>query len=145
MLRRRKSREADLDRELRSHLDLEAEEQRQDGLSPEDARYAAYTETNVPAGARPLWNVLPTNPVNAPQWLRTQAARPTIQTIILTDPFGDLTAQENPNSTASLNTLLGPRWKLVHEESYPIYFEWRFYIFHVWRTRVWQRMPATPA
>src|SRR2546428_432664 len=38
---RRKNREHDLDRELRSHLDLEAEEQRELGLSSEDARYAA--------------------------------------------------------------------------------------------------------
>jgi hypothetical protein len=38
---RRKEREHDLDRELRSHVDLEAEEQRDDGLSSEDARHAA--------------------------------------------------------------------------------------------------------
>jgi len=38
---RRKTREHDLDRELRSHLDLETEEQRELGLSSEDARYAA--------------------------------------------------------------------------------------------------------
>ena len=113
--------------------------------SPEDARFAAYTEKNVPAGARPLWNVLPTSPAYAPQWVRTQAARTNIQTIVLTEPFGDLTAKDNPISTDSLNTLLGPRWKLVHEESYTLYFEWRFYIFHVWRTRVWQRVPANPA
>src|SRR2546428_4611922 len=37
----RKSREDDLDRELRSHLDLEAEEQEERGLSSEEARYAA--------------------------------------------------------------------------------------------------------
>jgi putative ABC transport system permease protein len=34
-------READLERELRSDLDLEEEEQRESGLSPEEARYAA--------------------------------------------------------------------------------------------------------
>ncbi|HEY6292871.1 MAG TPA: ABC transporter permease, partial [Terriglobia bacterium] len=33
--------EADLERELRSHLDLEAEEQQETGLPPEEARYAA--------------------------------------------------------------------------------------------------------
>jgi hypothetical protein len=37
----REQREADLERELRSHLDLEAEEQRDAGWPPEDARYAA--------------------------------------------------------------------------------------------------------
>ena len=37
----RKNRENDLERELRSPLDLKAEEQRDLGLSSEDARYAA--------------------------------------------------------------------------------------------------------
>ncbi|MBZ5618902.1 MAG: permease prefix domain 1-containing protein [Acidobacteriia bacterium] len=37
----RRKREEDLDRELRSHLDLEAQEQRENHLMPEDARYAA--------------------------------------------------------------------------------------------------------
>jgi predicted permease len=41
MLWNRESRDDDLDRELRCHLDLEAEEQRLNGLSPEDARHAA--------------------------------------------------------------------------------------------------------
>ena len=36
-----KKREADLERELSSDLELEEEEQRESGLSPEDARYAA--------------------------------------------------------------------------------------------------------
>jgi len=39
--RRRKSRDEDLDRELRSHLEAEAEEQRENGLAPEAAGYAA--------------------------------------------------------------------------------------------------------
>jgi putative ABC transport system permease protein len=38
---RREAREADLERELRDHLDLEAEEQREAGLPPEEASYAA--------------------------------------------------------------------------------------------------------
>src|SRR5437667_3499637 len=38
---RRQARDADLERELRSHLDLEVEEQREAGLSPEEAAYAA--------------------------------------------------------------------------------------------------------
>src|SRR6266496_76911 len=37
----RQRREADLDRELRGHLDLEAEEQQNEGISPDEARYAA--------------------------------------------------------------------------------------------------------
>ena len=37
----RKKREEDLERELRSHLELEAQEQRENHLTPEEARYAA--------------------------------------------------------------------------------------------------------
>jgi hypothetical protein len=39
--KRREAREADLERELRNHLDLEAEEQREARVSPEEAAYAA--------------------------------------------------------------------------------------------------------
>ncbi len=39
---RRRAREADLERELRDHLELEAEEQRAGGLSPQEAAYAAH-------------------------------------------------------------------------------------------------------
>ena len=38
---RRKQREQDLERELRADLDLEAAEQRDDGLSEAEARYVA--------------------------------------------------------------------------------------------------------
>ena len=38
---RRKHREEDLEREVRSDLELEAEEQQENGLSPEEAHYAA--------------------------------------------------------------------------------------------------------
>src|SRR5260370_2467994 len=37
----RRSRERDLESELRSHFDLEAEEQQMSGIPPEEARYAA--------------------------------------------------------------------------------------------------------
>ena len=40
--RRRSQREQDLERELRAHLELEAEERRGDGLSPDEARLAAW-------------------------------------------------------------------------------------------------------
>jgi hypothetical protein len=39
---RRQARDADLARELHDHLDLEADEQRAAGLSPEEACYAAH-------------------------------------------------------------------------------------------------------
>src|SRR5947209_4978775 len=38
---RRQTREAELERELQGHLDLEAQEQQEAGLSPEEAAYAA--------------------------------------------------------------------------------------------------------
>jgi predicted permease len=55
----RKQREQDLDRELRSHLDLETEELRQDGLSPRDAHYAAQrafgSTTLIKEDIRAMW------------------------------------------------------------------------------------------
>jgi hypothetical protein len=38
---RRKLRDRDLERELRAHLELEALENRENGLEPEEARFAA--------------------------------------------------------------------------------------------------------
>ncbi len=52
--RRRRDREQDLERELRSHLELEAEEQQETGLSREEARYAAlasFWKQNLGEGA----------------------------------------------------------------------------------------------
>ena len=55
----RKSREQDLERELRSHLELEAEEQRDSGLSPGDAPSAARrafgNTTLVKEDMRAMW------------------------------------------------------------------------------------------
>jgi len=49
----------DLDRELRAHLDLEAEEQQEAGLSPGEARYAAQrafgNTTLVKEEVREMW------------------------------------------------------------------------------------------
>ena len=57
--RRRKQRECDLERELRSHLELETEEREGDGLSPEEARYAAQrafgNTTLVNEDVREMW------------------------------------------------------------------------------------------
>src|SRR6476661_7462402 len=39
---RRRLRDRDLERELRAHLELEAAERQENGLGPEDARYAAH-------------------------------------------------------------------------------------------------------
>lgn len=56
---RRKSRERDLDRELQSHLDLEADEQQAAGLPPSDARHAAQrafgNTTLIKEVTREMW------------------------------------------------------------------------------------------
>lgn len=55
----RKSREQDIDRELRSHLDAEAEEQRESGVPKEEAHYAAKRAlgnvTRVKEETRAVW------------------------------------------------------------------------------------------
>ena len=56
---RRKSREDDLERELRAHLEAEADEQRDYGLTAEEARYAAQrafgSTTYVKEEVRAVW------------------------------------------------------------------------------------------
>lgn len=55
-----KKRDEDLERELRSDLELEEEEQREDGLSPDEARYAALRAFGNPSlireQARAIWS-----------------------------------------------------------------------------------------
>jgi predicted permease len=55
----RRRREADLDRQLRDHVDLEAEEQREAGLSADDARYEARralgNATQIKEEVREMW------------------------------------------------------------------------------------------
>ncbi len=59
MLWRRKKREQDLERELRLHLELVAEEQKKNGLSAEEARYAAQrvlgNKSRVQEEVREMW------------------------------------------------------------------------------------------
>jgi len=59
--RERRYRERDLGRELKAHLDLEAEEQQASGLSPEEARYAARrafgNTTLVREDVHAIWNL----------------------------------------------------------------------------------------
>jgi putative ABC transport system permease protein len=63
---RRRAREADLERELRDHLELEADEQRAAGLSPEQAAYAAHralgNTLKIEEDVRAAWGF---------QWLET--------------------------------------------------------------------------
>jgi predicted permease len=58
---RRRTREADLERELRDHLDLEAEEEREAGLPPEEAAYAARralgNTTQIKEDVRMAWGL----------------------------------------------------------------------------------------
>src|SRR5437899_2476703 len=58
----RRHREKELDRELASHLELEAEEQQESGLLPEEARYAARrafgNTTLVQEDVRAIWNAV---------------------------------------------------------------------------------------
>ena len=62
-LRRRRNYAADFDRELRSDLELETEEQQESGLSPEDSRYAARrafgNTTLVAEDVRAVWSFRP--------------------------------------------------------------------------------------
>jgi hypothetical protein len=79
--------------------------------------------------------------------------------IVLTDRMGDLpdtltlpdgTKVTNWLSDAEIQKYLGPRWKLDSTTTYRWYYEWRFNIFHTWRTRVYVPVelaganPATP-
>jgi len=55
----REAREQDIAREIRAHLDLEAEERREDGMAPDDARHAAArafgNRTLVAEDLRAIW------------------------------------------------------------------------------------------
>ena len=57
---RRRQREQDLERELRSDMELEVEEQQEKGLSAEEARYAAQRAFGntalVKEEVREMWN-----------------------------------------------------------------------------------------
>src|SRR5579864_5895189 len=63
---RRQTRDADLARELRDHLDLEADEQTAAGMSPEQAAYAAHralgNTLKIEEDVRRAWGI---------QWLET--------------------------------------------------------------------------
>ena len=76
------------------------------------------------------------------QTIHDAVDNPQLRTIILTDRNGDITDPKDPLSDESVQRILGPKWKLVQEEKYRWYYEWRFYIFHTWRTRVWTREPT---
>jgi 4-amino-4-deoxy-L-arabinose transferase-like glycosyltransferase len=114
--------------------------------SPEDTQYVAARYPKLWTGGTVLWNTL-SSPSTVRSWLAINATRARYHTLVLTDAHGDLDDPAGPLSNASIAKTLGPGWTLVHEESYRLYFEWRFYIFSTWRTRVWKRVdpPSPPA
>ena len=120
---------------------------------PQQVEFFTYT---LAAGQRPAtdekpvipyghWRSALYSPAGYLAFLTEMRSNAAIRTIIMTDRFGDLTSDTDLLSNARLASRLGPRWKLVDEEKYEWHYEWRFYIFHTWRTRVWQRVAATAA
>jgi hypothetical protein len=106
--------------------------------SPQDQAYSPYRSSRLPTSP-PYW---PTN-LNSPQqilnWIRgSVAGNSRYKLLVLTDRYGDLPEKEDVISNDALARLLGPRWELVDEVKYEWHYEWRFYIFHTWRTRVWK-------
>ncbi len=105
----------------------------------EDLTYVPFPQNGRPVSADPsFWPIDLDNEFAVRQWLQT-AVVPNhhLKVIVLTDRYGDITDPADILSNASLEKLLGPRWQRVHEETYVWHYEWRFYIFHTWRTRVW--------
>ena len=47
-----------------------------------------------------------------------------------------------PTTTSAKGWARG--WKRMKEEEYQLHFEWRFYIYNTWRTRVWVRDEESP-
>ena len=93
---------------------------------------------------RPPWLWPPglTSPNQVVAWLQDSVANnASIKVLILTDRYGDIEDKTHPLSNESLQRILGPQWHLIHEEKYAWHYEWRFYIFHLWRTRIWQQAP----
>jgi 4-amino-4-deoxy-L-arabinose transferase-like glycosyltransferase len=120
---------------------------------PQESEEITYT---IAAGDRPStewdpiisgdrWRSSLYGPAESVAFVTLMHNLPSVKTIILTDRYGDLTDPKDPLSNDSVAKRLGPQWKLAEEQTYRWHYEWRFYIFHVWRTRVWVRVPPTTA
>jgi Dolichyl-phosphate-mannose-protein mannosyltransferase len=84
---------------------------------------------------------------NLTPWLRdinyARSPRSTeLHTLVFADRMGDI--NEGLLSTDVINAELGPQWKLVHESTFNLYFEWRYYFYSPWRIRIWQRVVPPP-
>ncbi|HTV48346.1 MAG TPA: glycosyltransferase family 39 protein, partial [Phycisphaerae bacterium] len=65
-----------------------------------------------------------------------------IHTLVLADRLGDINT--GIVSTDVINQELGPDWKLVYQNNFNLYFEWRYYFYSPWRIRIWQHVPPKP-
>lgn len=80
-------------------------------------------------------------------WLRQLRWDDEVEVVVLTDRLGDQSDPAHPISNDRALALLNRRgaqnrqWRLVYEEHYRWHYEWRFYIFHTWRTRIWVKDP----
>ncbi|HVX86839.1 MAG TPA: glycosyltransferase family 39 protein [Phycisphaerae bacterium] len=80
-----------------------------------------------------------TPPLQTLRFLRLAAIDPDVTEIALTDRNGDLPPEEAPLTDSDIARIIGPEWTLVDTERYAWHYEWRPYLFHTWRTRVWTR------
>lgn len=67
-----------------------------------------------------------------------------IQAFVMTDRLGDQVA--GSLSDSELQNILGPQWHVAKEIRYLHFYEWRYYLFSQWRTRLWvKEEPAAAA
>jgi hypothetical protein len=78
-------------------------------------------------------------PYATQRFLRLAKVTPEVDAIVLTDRNGDLLPGEDALNDEAVGKILGEEWTLVERERYAWHYEWRPYLFHVWRTRVWVR------
>jgi hypothetical protein len=108
--------------------------------SADDLMYVPFSERGGRSGgsSSTSWPIGLDTESEVRGWMQNVASSGRqIQVIVLTDRYGDVTSEDDILSDQSLEKILGTRWKLVHAETYRWHYEWRFYIFHTWRTRVW--------
>jgi 4-amino-4-deoxy-L-arabinose transferase-like glycosyltransferase len=106
--------------------------------SREDQAYSPYPSSHMPVSP-PYWPTNLNSPAQILSWVRSSVVgNSRLKLLVLTDRYGDLPKDQDIISNDALQRLLGDRWELVQEEKYEWHYEWRFYIFHTWRTRVWK-------